>query len=493
MVRDENSSTRKWPQMSAKKVNEERQGALLSVLPSIEALLSSPDGEKLCARYPRWLVKEELVNLLDGLRRQLLGGRGGRLGSREAVTAFALKETQRRMLKLLRPSLRRVINATGIVLHTGLGRAPLAEEARKNIMAATEHYCNLELDLESGKRGNRQLHVESLLCRLSGAEAACVVNNNAAAVLVALNTLACGKEAIISRGQLVEIGGSFRMPEVMEKSGSIMVEVGTTNKTKLYDYERAISARTGAVVVVHTSNYRVLGFTAQPALREVVEMAHAHHVPVLHDLGGGVLIDLRSIGLPYEPLVQESVEAGVDVVTFSGDKVLGGPQTGIIVGRRASLEAIKTNPLMRAVRCDKMTIAALEATLKLFLDGERLLAANPTLRMLSTPVEVVAERAQRLVGMIAAEAMGGCRVRVEQSHAQAGSGALPLEQIPSRAVVVTCHNIAAHELAARLRGLAMPVIGYVQEDELYLDMRTVRDDEVPLLAAALRKVMRAAK
>ncbi|MDZ7271552.1 MAG: L-seryl-tRNA(Sec) selenium transferase [candidate division KSB1 bacterium] len=479
--------------MTAKKLKEVEPAAVLSFLPSVDAVLSSPRGDKLCARYPRWLIKEEVVSVLDELRREALGGGRAGVRSREAAVTYVLQETQRRMVKLFRPSLGRVINATGIVLHTGLGRAPLAAEARKSILTATEHYCNLELDLETGKRGDRQLHVERLLRRLSGAEAACVVNNNAAAVLVALNTMAYGKEAIISRGQLVEIGGSFRMPEVMEKSGTIMVEVGTTNKTKLSDYERAISERTGVVVVVHTSNYRVLGFTAEPALREVVDMAHAHHVPVLHDLGGGVLVDLRSIGLPYEPLVQESVQAGVDVVTFSGDKVLGGPQAGVIVGRRAYVEAIKTNPLMRAVRCDKLTIGALEATLKLFLDRDRLLAANPTLRMLSTPVEVVEQRARRVVDLVAASCERRCHVRVAPSNAQAGSGALPLEQIPSRAVVVRCQDLAAHELAARLRRLPLPVIGYVQGEELYLDMRTVRDDEVPLLAAALRKVMRRAK
>ncbi|MBC7187906.1 MAG: L-seryl-tRNA(Sec) selenium transferase [Calditrichaeota bacterium] len=477
--------------MRAKQDVEAQQAGAspVSLLPSVEAVLSSTEGEKLCARFPRWLVKEEVVHELAELRRRLLAGEKLRLNSRAAVVASVLRAVRRRLTALHRPSLRRVINATGIVLHTGLGRAPLAEVVRRNVLAVTEHYCNLELDLESGKRGNRLQHVEDLLCRLSGGEAACVVNNNAAAVLVALNTLACGKEAIISRGQLVEIGGSFRMPEVMEKSGTIMVEVGTTNKTKLSDYERVISVKTGAVVVVHTSNYRVLGFTAEPALREVVELAHAHHVPVIHDLGGGVLIDLRKLGLPYEPLVQESVQAGVDVVTFSGDKVLGGPQAGIIVGRRAYVEAIRSNPLMRAVRCDKMTIAALEATLRLFLDEERLLADNPTLRMLSAPVSAVEGRARRLLELVAAVHAERLHVRIEQSSAQAGSGALPLEQIPSRAVVVSCEGVSAHELASRLRSLPVPVIGYVQGDELYLDMRTVRDDELPLLAAALRKVI----
>ncbi len=475
--------------MSTKRVQQGQKAAALTLLPSVDAVLSSPGGERLCGRYPRWLVKEEVVSVLADLRREALAQGGRRLRSREAVITFVLRQAQARLVRLLRPSLVSVINATGIVLHTGLGRAPLAAEARKHLLAATEYYCNLELDLETGKRGNRLHHVEGLLCRLSGAEAACVVNNNAAAVLVALNTLASGKEAIISRGQLVEIGGSFRMPEVMEKSGTIMVEVGTTNKTKLSDYEKAISDRTGAVVVVHTSNYRVVGFTAEPSLREVVDMAHARKVPVIHDLGGGILIDLRSIGLPYEPLVQESVQAGVDVVTFSGDKVLGGPQAGVIVGRKTCVELIKTNPLMRAVRCDKMTIAVLEATLKLFLDRDRLFAANPTLRALSTPVEAVEERAQRLRQLLVTAVGDQCNVRVVPSSAQAGSGALPLVQIPSRAVVVNCSRLGAHELASRLRRLPMPVVGYVQGEELYLDMRTVRDDEVPMLAAALRKAM----
>jgi L-seryl-tRNA(Ser) seleniumtransferase len=471
------------------KSNQVRQvdASMLSLLPSVDAVLSSFKGERLCRRYPRWLAKEEVVNQLAEVRRRLLAGEGAHFRSREAVARLVLREAERELARLLRPSLRRVINATGIVLHTGLGRAPLAEAVRRNVLSVTEHYCNLELDLETGKRGNRLHHVESLLRRLSGAEAACVVNNNAAAVLVALNTLAAGKEAIISRGQLVEIGGSFRMPEVMEKSGTVMVEVGTTNKTKLSDYQKALSERTGAVVVVHTSNYRVLGFTAEPALAEIVEMAHAHNVPVIHDLGGGVLVDLRTMGLPHEPLVQESVQAGVDVVTFSGDKVLGGPQAGIIVGRRRFVEAIRTNPLMRAVRCDKMTIAALEATLKLFLHEEGLFTANPTLRMLAAPVGEVEARAQRVVELLSDAKANGLSARVVASSAQAGSGALPLEQIPSRAVVVSCQGLSANELAARLRRLPLPVVGYVQGEELYLDMRTVRDDEVPLLVAALRK------
>lgn len=476
--------------MKSKRKSSGRQAesAILSLLPSVETVLSSPQGERLCARYPRWLVKEEVVSQLAEVRRRLLGGEEQKLRSRLAIVSLVLRQVARGVGDLLSPSLRRVINATGIVLHTGLGRAPLAVEARRHVLAATENYCNLELDLHSGKRGDRLHHVEKLLRRLSGAEATCVVNNNAAAVLVALNTLAAGKEAVISRGQLVEIGGSFRMPEVMEKSGTVMVEVGTTNKTKVSDYQRALSERTGAVVVVHTSNYRVLGFAAEPALAEIVEIAHAHHVPVIHDLGGGVLIDLRTLGLPYEPLVQESVKVGVDVVTFSGDKVLGGPQAGIIVGRKGFVEAIKSNPLMRALRCDKMTIAALEATLKLFLDEKRLLAANPALRMFSAPVSEVEARAQRVVELLAVAQTSCLSVRVAASSAQAGSGALPLEQIPSRAVVVSCQGVSANELAARLRRQPLPVVGYVQEDELYLDMRTVRDDEVPLLVAALRKV-----
>ena len=383
------------------------------------------------------------------------------------------------------PTLKPVINATGIVLHTGLGRAPLSPAARDNVSRIMSGYCSLEIDLESGRRGERSLHVEHLLQKITGAEAARAVNNNAAAVFLALNTLSFAREAIISRGQLVEIGGSFRMPDVMDKSGVIMREVGTTNKTKLADYRSAISEKTGAIVVAHTSNYRVLGFTAEVALAELAQLAHDNGLPLLHDLGAGAVVDLRQYGLPYEPLVQDSLAAGADVVTFSGDKVLGGPQSGILVGKKEWIERIHQNPIMRAVRCGKLTYAALEATLRLFFQQGDLAQAHRALQRLTEPVPLLETRAKSLLSRLDSAAQRQLNAEVTESWAQTGSGALPLEKLPSRAVVCRPENVAVEQLAFSLRHADPPVLGYVREDALYLDMRTVEDEELDNLAAAL--------
>jgi L-seryl-tRNA(Ser) seleniumtransferase len=320
---------------------------------------------------------------------------------------------------------------------------------------------------------------------LSGAEAACVVNNNAAAVLLTLNTLALGREVIVSRGQLIEIGGSFRIPEVMQRSGAVMVEVGTTNKTHLHDYERAITERTAMLFAAHWSNYRILGFVKQVPVAELVELGRKHGLPVVHDLGGGVLLDLRQWGLPYEPVVREDIEAGVDVVTFSGDKVLGGPQCGIIVGKRDLVSEIRSNPLMRALRCDKMTFAALEPTLKLFLRRGAVPAEHPVLRMLTEPVEHVKQRAERLHQAIRSAEIPDVKVSLTESTAQTGSGALPLEEIPSWAVSLSSRRWSAEQLAAGLRRHEPPVIGYLREDLLHLDCRTLSDDEIDAVVDAV--------
>ena len=301
----------------------------------------------------------------------------------------------------------------------------------------------------------------------------------------ALNTLCLNKEAIISRGQLIEIGGSFRLPDVMEKSGAIMREIGTTNKTRLRDYEKAITPQTGAIVVAHTSNYRVVGFTEEPELAEIVALAHRHQLPLLHDLGGGVLVDLRRYGLPYEPLVQDSLAAGADVVTFSGDKVLGGPQSGLIVGRESWIRKIHANPLMRALRCDKLVFAALEATLRLYFEEGGLPASHPALAMLAEPAGQVRMRAEKVVEALAPEVKNRFAVTIQASAAQAGSGALPLEKIPSHAVVLSPPDGRAEYWAARLRGANPPVLGYIQEERIWLDLRTIREEETPALCSAL--------
>jgi L-seryl-tRNA(Ser) seleniumtransferase len=409
--------------------------------------------------------------------------------SRQAIFDEIVEQSVENIQNKLLPRLKKVINATGIILHTGLGRAPLPEEAQNNMRKIAEGYCNLEIDLESGQRGDRTKHVEDLLCQLTGAEAAGVVNNNAAAVLLALNTLCFGKEAVISRGQLIEIGGSFRIPEVMEKSGARMVEVGTTNKTHLRDYEKALSANTGLILTVHPSNYRVKGFTQEVNMEELVELGKKYHVAVMQDLGGGVLFDLRTYNLPYEPVARESIEMGVDVVTFSGDKVLGGPQSGIIIGKKKYLNAIKSNPLMRALRCDKLTYAMLEPTLKLYLSERDLVKQNRVLNMLLEPLEILGKRAQNITKKLAAEVKRNCEIKLEDTTIQIGSGALPLEELPSKAISLKSKIIPTEILAKRFRLHEPPIIGYIREDRLFFDFRTIFKEEEEILFHAIEEII----
>jgi L-seryl-tRNA(Ser) seleniumtransferase len=361
------------------------------------------------------------------------------------------------------PSLRRVLNATGVIVHTNLGRAPLAEEALAQVIDVARGYSNLELDLRDGARGSRQDHVAAILRRLTGAEAALVVNNNAAAMLLALGALAEGREVIVSRGELIEIGDGFRIPDVLARSGARLVEVGTTNRTRAKDYERAVRAETALVLRVHQSNFRVVGFTELPKLEELAAVARRHGVPLLDDLGSGVLTEL-----PGEPSARESLTAGADLVCFSGDKLLGGPQAGIVVGRADLVELLRVHPLHRAVRADKLTLAALEGTLRLYLDGpERI----PVLRMLREDAGAVRARAERLAGLV-----GGT---VEETVARVGGGALPLAEIPSFACALE------ETLAAALRLGDPPVVGIVRDGKLLLDCRTLRDDEIDEVAAAV--------
>ncbi len=446
---------------------------LFKLLPSVDALLASVAGEHL----KRDVVRERCRMALEVIRKEIAAGQHAQLVDREQAFALALQRVHERLRADFAPSLRPVINATGIILHTGLGRAPLSGAATDNLNRVMHGYSCVELDLETGKRGERTDHVRRLLCELTGAENALLVNNNAAAVFLALNTLAFGREAIISRGQLIEIGGSFRLPEVMQKSGVIMREVGTTNKTKLADYENAINDNTGVIVVAHTSNYRVLGFTAEVELQALCDLAHARNIPVLHDLGAGVIVDLRQFGLPYEPLVQDSVAAGADVITFSGDKVLGGPQSGLIVGKRDWLDKIHKNPIMRAVRCDKLIYAAMEATLKIFFKNN-VTAEHAVLRMMTEPVGQVRKRAEAILSDLPGEVIDKFRIEIRDSEGQFGSGALPLERLPGLALVLTPPRYDAESLARQLRTGDPPIVGYIQDDKVWLDMRTVRDEDV---------------
>ncbi|MGH7494085.1 MAG: L-seryl-tRNA(Sec) selenium transferase [bacterium] len=407
-----------------------------------------------------------------------------------ADTAAALEQavdmTVRQATKLLQPSLKKVINATGVILHTGLGRALLSGAAKTALLERLLGYCNLELDLTTGKRGDRHQHVEGLLRELTGAESACVVNNNAAAVLLTLNTVANKKEMIVSRGQLVEIGGAFRMPEVVKKSGAKLVEVGTTNKTKLSDYVQAITPRTAGFLIAHASNYRILGFTHEVEIKSLARQAHEHKLILVHDLGGGVLVDLRRWGLPYEPVVSESIAAGAHVVTFSGDKVLGGPQSGLIVGQRELIQRIKKNPLMRALRCDKLTLGILENTLRLFLQPQKLPQRHEVFRKLTESLEAVQQRAQRLHAGLQQACGAWLETHVTASESEVGSGAMPLEKIPSYAVVLRSRQKPA-ALAGRLRLSDPPILGYIRDDCLWLDCRTIDEEEIFPIVGVLQQ------
>ncbi|MDE2998958.1 MAG: L-seryl-tRNA(Sec) selenium transferase [Gemmatimonadota bacterium] len=368
--------------------------ANLSVIPSVDSVLAEPGIRAMYEFCDQALVARFVREEIDAARQSALSD-GTVVESKDSLVERITRRVCLRVARLTEPGLKRVVNATGIVLHTNLGRAPLADAAARAVAGIASGYSNLEADLEFGRRGSRTALVEELLCVLTGAEAAAVVNNNAAAVLLTLNTLCLGREALVSRGELIEIGDSFRIPDIMERSGAVLVEIGTTNRTHLRDYEAALTDRTGLMLAVHPSNYKVMGFTASVSLPELVALGHRRGVAVVHDLGGGALVDMGEFGLPHEPLVSDSVAAGADVVTFSADKVLGGPQAGILVGNADAVRKIRRNPLMRALRSGKLTYAALAATLRLFLNRKDLLRTHPALRMLTEPVSALKRRGRR--------------------------------------------------------------------------------------------------
>ena len=383
------------------------------------------------------------------------------------------------------PILRRVINATGIILHTNLGRTPLAEAAIAAMADAARGYTNLEFDLATGKRGARLQNVEALLCELTGAEAALVVNNNAAAVLLTLSGLAAGGEVIVSRGELVEIGGGFRIPDVIVQGGARLVEVGTTNKTRLADYRAAITAATRALIKIHQSNFRVIGFTEAASLQDLAALARESNLLLIEDLGSGTMLNLEPFGRPHEPTVRESIAAGADIVTFSGDKLLGGPQSGIIVGRAAAIAPLRRHPLLRALRIDKVSLAALEATLRLLRDPATATREIPVLRMLAQSQATLQARAATLLAALADIA----DIRIEASHGYAGGGALPTDAIRSVAVSLALPRHATETLATKLRAHRPAIVGRIAEDRLHLDMLTITDAEATEIADAIRTLI----
>ncbi|MBI4865136.1 MAG: L-seryl-tRNA(Sec) selenium transferase, partial [Candidatus Riflebacteria bacterium] len=449
-------------------------------LPSVSDLLDEPRVQELTGRQSRAEVLEAIDLALAGFRCALRPGDSA--PDTEQVLRGVTDALERRLLERLRP----VINATGIILHTGLGRAVLPRRAAEGL-ALMDRPCNMQMDLETGLRGKRSHRTEALLTRLTGAEAALVVNNNAAATLLVLSALCRGKEVLVSRGQLIEIGGSFRLLNCVHQSGAILVEVGSTNKTHLADYESAFTENTGAILRVNPSNYKMIGFTKQVTTAELVRLKKKRDVLVIDDLGCGVLVDLEKVGLPHEPMVQESLAAGADVACFSGDKLIGGPQAGIIVGRAELIGRLKKHPLTRMLRIGKLTDMALERTLELFLRPETLLEDHPTLRMAATPARAVRQRASRLKRRLGAVG-GPVEVRVVSTESAMGGGALPGVPIPSWALAVRSSSLSADRLAAQLRLNSPPIIGRIREDEVILDLRTVLPGEEMQVLEALRRI-----
>lgn len=450
----------------------------LRQLPKVDDLLHHADVQALLDVHPRSIVLDSLRESIDATR--------ARIRATDAAVyegSELLAEVRVRVAFKARRSLHSVINATGIVVHTNLGRSILSEAATAAVAEVASSYSTLEYDIESGERGSRHVHCEELLCRLTGAEAAMAVNNNAAAVMIALAALARGKEAVVSRGQLIEIGGSFRVPDIMAESGATMVEVGTTNKTHLRDYEQALTERTGLLLKVHSSNFRVVGFTEEVSLEDLVALGRAHGVPVYEDQGSGVLVDLREFGLPYEPTVGASIAAGADLVSCSGDKLLGGPQAGILVGRAEIIRQLKKHPMARALRLDKMTLAALEVTLRSYLDPDKALGEIPTLRMITASAEEMAARAGALAGVLAEACGDGATVDTAPDVSRAGGGALPMADIPTTVLRVAPTSMSPVELEQRLRLGEPAIIARIKDERLLLDPRTLlARDEGPVVA-----------
>ncbi len=456
--------------------------ASLRLLPKVHALLQTEAARALLADLPRPVVLDSLRSEVDALRQRVLAGEAA--PPFEEADLFAAVRRRLAVSDLRR--LRRVINATGIVIHTNMGRAPLPEAAVEAVASAARHYSNLEMDLASGKRGGRGGRIEELLQRLTGAEAALVVNNNAAAVLLALTASAQGGEVVISRGELVEIGGGFRVPDVITQSGARLVEVGTTNKTRIGDYERAVTPETKVLLKVHASNYKIIGFTEEAPLAELAALGRERGLLVMNDLGSGALVDVTRFGLPYEPTVGETIKAGVDVAMVSGDKLLGGPQCGILLGRAEPISRMAAHPLFRALRADKLTLAALEATLRLYQDEERLTETVPVLHMLSRGKEELTRRARRLRNALAK--LPGLQSRLNDGAGYTGGGALPTVPLPTKLVQVRAETMTVEELAAALRRHDPPVVGMLADGWLALDVRTVREDEMQEITRAFRDV-----
>lgn len=459
----------------------EKKKKLLQALPKVDEAMTHLQS-KLSDPVPSFLIKKSVRKCIETERQKILG---------DIDNAHTILNDEWEKIFLAeiehssRPNLRRIVNGTGVVIHTNLGRSLLCNDALLQIVNCSKHYSNLEFDLTSGKRGSRYSLVEETLCDLTGAEAALVVNNNAAAVFLVLETLAKGKEAVVSRGELVEIGGSFRIPDVMAKSGATLVEVGATNRTHLYDYENVINEETSLFLKVHTSNFRMIGFTSEVDTEQLVKLAHKHDIRVMEDLGSGCLVDLSEYGLPKERTVQEVVETGVDVVTFSGDKLLGGPQAGIIVGKKRSIESIKKNPLNRALRIDKFTLASLESSLRNYYDLEIALNEIPTLHMLTISEKDIKKKAQRVKRALDKKGKLSCSITLASTVSQTGGGAIPEYELKSWALQISPHHVSLRRFETDMRDRYIPLIGRIENNVFLIDFRTVVDDDIEVVVDLL--------
>lgn len=455
---------------------------LLRKLPKIDELLKEEVVLNELKHTLRPIILEALRESIDKFRNDILN---------EAIDDFNNEDILNYFLYLVQnkksSKLKKVINATGVIIHTNLGRSLLPQKAVESVINVSENYNNLEYDLETGERGSRYSHIEEILKKVTGAEAAMVVNNNAAAVMLVLNTLCNSREAIVSRGQLVEIGGSFRIPDVMSFSGAKLVEVGTTNRTHLYDYENNINENTGVLLKVHTSNFKIMGFAKEVPIEELVQLGNKHNIPVIEDIGSGVLIDFSKYGLTYESTVQDSIKKGVDIVTFSGDKMLGGPQAGIIAGKKVYIDKIKKNQLTRALRIDKMTLAALEETFKYYLDEEAAVRNIPTLYMMLSSKEEHKKRAQKLKNKLQ-KVVKGLDIKIDLDYSMIGGGSMPTEKIQTYVLKFKSSSISSEVLEEKLRKNSIPIITRIYNGEVYMDLRTIFDKDFDIIVEAFKNI-----
>mgnify|MGYP002515913285 CR=1 FL=1 len=458
---------------------------LFTLIPKVDEILDKNSIKELLNYIPRKTVLDSIRTEIEEIRGKIKG----KILSEEEI----INEIENIDFKIKKRAdekntyrLKRVVNATGVVIHTNLGRSLINEKIMDNVKEIAINYSNLEYDLETGSRGSRYSHLEEIIAEITGGEAAMVVNNNAAAVILVLSTMAKDKEVIVSRGELVEIGGSFRIPDVMEQSGASLVSVGTTNKTHLWDFENAINENTGALLKVHTSNYRILGFTSNVDSEELIPLKEEYNLPLIEDLGSGVLIDLSKYGIEYEPTVQESLRKGVDIVTFSGDKLLGGPQVGVIVGKREYIQAMKKNPFTRAFRVDKFTISALEATLRYYLDEGTAVKEIPTLAMLVMCLEEIEKKAIELKSRMDEKSFDdSLEINIEDNFSEVGGGSLPLEKLPTKCIVLTLNNFSTQEFENNLRKFHIPIITRLYKDRVYLDLRTIKEEEFDVIVEGI--------